>query len=447
MMKTISCCILLYICFPLLLSAQWSTLALSEAKFYTQAAAAEGKALFIGGAKPGFVPSKKVEIYDFVTPGWTTRTMQNGRVLAGVVVADSLVFIAGGLNPQTGVFLKQVEIYDVKNDVWKPSQNLSVARASAAAVRVGEELWFAGGYIQTSPTALTFYDIIDIYNLQTNTWTTRQLSVPRICSGALLDNKVAFAGGQVATGPVSTVDIFDLGMQQWTTAELSVPRFNMAITTAGPYFLVAGGSTYTEDALDIVDIWNTENNTWTTHTLAQPRASIGAATVCGTTAIFAGGGEADWTTNFLTTSSNQVDIFDATNGEWSQDTLAHARTVAFAASDGEHFFMGGGWYPENSEFLQSVEVYNCTASGLKEVNNTFDFKLFPNPGQDDVWLDFGEEIPSRIVIFDLLGQQIESVNPVNQRIHLSLSRLLPGHYVVRAISRDGKSGWKQWVKW
>jgi hypothetical protein len=35
---------------PTILMAQWTTRELSESKFYTQAAAAMGKALFIGGA-------------------------------------------------------------------------------------------------------------------------------------------------------------------------------------------------------------------------------------------------------------------------------------------------------------------------------------------------------------------------------------------------------------
>jgi len=439
--------LLLFLFAPTFLFAQWSTSQLSEAKFYTQAASAMGKALFIGGVKlPGPTASKRVEIYDFANPGWTIRMTQNGTVLAGVVVADSLLFIAGGQNPQTGAYYKLVEIYDVKNDVWKPSQNLSVARTGIAAVRVGSELWFAGGNIQTSATDFTFYDVIDVYNLQTGSWTTRHLSTPRFCSSAFLDGKVVFAGGSDANGPVAMVDIYDTTTQQWTNAQLSVPRFNVAVTTAGPYVLFAGGSTYIEDALDVVDIWNAQTNTWTTATLSQPRTLIGAATVCGTTAIFAGGGEAKWSTQFLTTSSNRVDIFDATTGEWSQDSLSQARTAAFAASDGTHFFMGAGWNPENSQFVNSVEIYTCESmSAVHSAQSPLVWEILPNPTRDALHLQLPDDLPTRVEILNTTGQVL-SVTTATKEIALDVQQLLPGMYLLRIKTTNGQSGLKRWVK-
>jgi Secretion system C-terminal sorting domain/Galactose oxidase, central domain len=434
------------------LSAQWTTQNLSENKFYTQAAAAAGKALFIGGAKiPGFsfAPSKKIEIYDFATRQWLPeQPTQNGTVLSGVAVADSLVFIAGGQNPQTGVFYKLVEVFDAKNNKWKPTQNLSIARSDIATVKVGQEIWFAGGAIQTSATNFTYYDVIDIYNLQTGVWTTKKLSVPRTCTGAFLNGKVLFAGGHAAGGAVSIVDIYDTATQQWSTAQLTVPRFNMAATTAGTYAVFAGGSTYTTDALDAVDIWNSTTNTWTSAKLSEPRAFMGAATVCGTKAIFAGGGKASWSARFLTTSSNRVDIFDATTGTWSKDSLSQARTGVFAASDGTNFFMGAGWYPEKNQGLSSVEIFTCKpVSGLQHSAQPLIWNVFPNLAQDVLHLQLPDHpSPVRAEVLDMTNRVLLSKTVASNSETIDVSQLSPGSYLLRVTLANGQMSVKGWMR-
>jgi Kelch motif len=426
--------------------AQWSTLNLTESKFYTQGAAVDDKALFIGGVKPGFAPSNKVEIYDFVSQQWTLKSMQKARALAGVVVADTLVFIAGGLNPQTNTYFTEVEIYDTKNNTWKPVQHLSVGRASVAAVRSGQELWFAGGYVQPTATTYDFFDVIDVYNLQTGIWSVRNLSIPRYCSGAMLGDKIMFAGGHGQDGPLTIVDIFDVPSQQWSTAQLSVPRFNTAITTAGNYLLIAGGNTFTEDALNTVDIWDATTNSWSTAELSAPRALIGAATVCNT-AIFAGGGNADWDTKFLTTSSNQVDFFDASSGTWSQGALDQSRVAAFAASTEEYFFMGGGWSPEIEQLLKSVEVYNCMPSGLTDIGfNGGDMVIRENPSSGSLNLRFDGELPTKIVVYNLIGTPVATYGVHSHEMQENLSFLATGTYLIRAVYEHGACLDKKWVK-
>lgn len=429
------------------LFAQWNTITLSESKFYTQAIASNGKAFFVGGAKPGFIPTNQIDIYDFATKQASQRSMQFSRVLFGLVASDSLLFIAGGLNPQTNFYYKQVEIYDVKNDVWKPVQNLSVARASVSAVKIGQELWFGGGYIQTSATAFTFYDVIDVYNLQSNQWSTRKLSAPRVCSAAVLGNRVVFAGGQGIQGATDLTDIFNSATQQWTTAQLSVPRFNAAIATAEPYVIVAGGSTFVKDALDVVDLWNTQTNTWTTSKLSAPRALIGASNACGDKAIFAGGGDADWDTRFLSSSSNAVDIFDAATGQWSQSALSQARVAAFAGGDGARFFVGGGWYPEMNAFVNTAEIYSCGTSGAGNgEHDALLFSLSPNPSTGEFWIRVEAETFQSIAVFDMWGRRVAYINPIGATTFVSLPNLPKGVYHVRVMNQKGKTGWSRWVK-
>jgi N-acetylneuraminic acid mutarotase len=243
------------------------------------------------------------------------------------------------------------------------------------------------------------------------------------------------------------VDIFDTSTQQWSQAKLSVARFNTAMTTAGAKVLIAGGSTLTMDALDIVDIWNAQTNTWTTAKLSAPRALIGGASTCdGNLAIFAGGGDADWDTRFLTTSSSRVDLYNAATDQWSQSQLSQARTAAFAASDGQHFFLGGGWNPETQTFLRTAEFFSCPTSGLSEQKNLLPFALYPNPSGDEFWLNFGSTVPLTINVYDLFGRQMATINPDSGDVKVNLQELPAGQYIISAVTKEGNTGWKLWIK-
>ena len=69
--------------------------------------------------------------------------------------------------------------------------HLSKARMSFAATSVGNVALFAGGYDLSRGV-----DVVDLYNLSTDTWTTAQLSVGRyLLAATSVGNVALFAGG------------------------------------------------------------------------------------------------------------------------------------------------------------------------------------------------------------------------------------------------------------
>ena len=72
---------------------------------------------------------------------------------------------------------------------------LSKARMSFAATSVGNVALFAGGYDWSRGV-----DVVDLYNLSTDTWTTAQLSVGRYLLAATSVGNVALFAGGTSTG-------------------------------------------------------------------------------------------------------------------------------------------------------------------------------------------------------------------------------------------------------
>jgi N-acetylneuraminic acid mutarotase len=90
--------------------------------------------------------------------------------------------------------------------------------------------------------------LLCILSIQTLTaqWSTTKLPHPRTrMEGALIDNKVYYAGGYSQIDPQditsNAVDVHDLGTSTWSSMQLSVPRAGMAMTQLGNkvYFMGA----------------------------------------------------------------------------------------------------------------------------------------------------------------------------------------------------------------
>ena len=155
---------------------------------------------------------------------------------------------------------------------WSTAQ-LSVARTNIGATSVGNVALFAGGKLASGgaigielfgaallrywvgPAAVFFLmcvnaggvsDVVDVYHISAGTWSTAQLSVPRMSHAATSVGNVALFAGGYASGvmpisPSKTVDLYNYSTSKWSTDVLSVPRFVFAATSVGNVALFAGG--------------------------------------------------------------------------------------------------------------------------------------------------------------------------------------------------------------
>ncbi len=141
---------------------------------------------------------------------------------------------------------------------------------------------------------------------------------------ATLNNKIYFAGGSTNGAYSSRVDIYDINTNSWTTADLSKPeRQGMAVATVGNKILFAGGGDNDNGVVTSrVDIYNAANNTWSTAQLSKGREFL-TATTLGNKVFFAGGG--DWEPNLI--GSRVVDIYDNATNTWLTASLSEGRMV------------------------------------------------------------------------------------------------------------------------
>ena len=374
--------------------------------FINSCVAYNNKIYFTGGPQTDSVTStiynSKVEILDLETEMITTASggLSVGRGAISCAALEDKIYFGGGYkfanNAAGAEVFDFVDVYDVATGTWD-TLYLSVARGYGAVAVVGGKIMFAGGVTVVNNLQVVT-NVVDIYDPVENKWTDTLLSQARAdFQAGVVGNKAWFCGGASDwNGFIASkrVDVYDADNNIWDTTELLKAREAVAVTTAGRFLLCAGGynnSNLTEGKTDHVDILNTATGVWKPDaaTLSAPRMGIAAATL-GDKAYFTGGGNFNISTGFLDTSTNIVDIFDSTVGEWgewSTDTLNKNRTVHTCAAGENKIAVGGGWRAEQEQTTGSVEIL-MELVAVKDISRELNVSVFPNPVTDQITIEF-----------------------------------------------------------
>ncbi len=133
------------------------------------------------------------------------------------------------------------------------------------------------------------------------------------------------------------VDIYDLPSNTLTTTTLSEARRNIKAAAAASKVLFASGAISYANASSAVDIYDASNNSWSTAWLSQPRALFSTATLGNKVLFFTGG--------FFFTGgiddARRMDIYDASANTWSAAELSKSLYSTPIAA-GNQVFIGGG---------------------------------------------------------------------------------------------------------
>ncbi len=180
---------------------------------------------------------------------------------------------------------------------------------------------------------------VDIYDVNTNTWTTAQLSAGRRrLASASLGNKLLVAGGSNDAGdPSKVVDVYDNLTKTWSTSLLSEAKSHCFGAAAINKVVFAGNS-------KIADIYNVSTGAWNVFTMSESKYDCAAA-AAGTKIVFAGGQtEADLSANPPKPSvpSRAVDVYDAVNNNWATFQLSEGRSLLAGAATGNKMLFAGG---------------------------------------------------------------------------------------------------------
>jgi N-acetylneuraminic acid mutarotase len=235
----------------------WSTGAPAPLPVRAEAASGDtthgGFLYVIGGGNSGVALPDLVR-YDPVLDAWTTLTpMNTARAGATAAVIDDAIFVIGGRQStggpcSGGPYLNTVEKYDIDTDTWSPVAPLLNGRSDLAAVAHGGKIFVFGGCTGTA-SAPSVSNEVDIYDPQTDTWTTG--STPMLTGRASLvaghsGNQVFAIGG--TTDGVSTLnvnEVYDIPSNTWSTnaATMTTARQEAGVNSHGGRIYVVGGST------------------------------------------------------------------------------------------------------------------------------------------------------------------------------------------------------------
>jgi len=227
-------------------------------------------------------------------------SLSQARTGIAAASAGNKIVFAGGYSFISGISTNhsRVDIYDMGTQTWSIAE-LSVPRSDIAAVVAGNKIFFAGGRAETSLDTFEYYSTVDIYDAATNTWSVTSLTEARsVIAAATVGNKVFFAGGSInhtinsyeGLG-TSKVDIYDLNTQTWSIATLSEPRGDIAAVTLQNKIYFAGGGNNDPNGLGVtnrIDIYDDVTGSWSISSLQEPRSSM-ASIAAGNKIYLAGG--------------------------------------------------------------------------------------------------------------------------------------------------------------
>jgi N-acetylneuraminic acid mutarotase len=205
----------------------------------------------IGGGNSG-VALSDLQRYDPVLNAWTTlASMNTARAGAAAAVIDDGIFVIGGRQStggpcSGGPYLTTVEKYDIDTNTWSTVAPLLNARSDLAAVAHGGKIFVFGGCTGTA-AAPSVTNEVDMYDPQTNTWTTLALMLTgraSLVAGHSGDKVYAIGGTTDGVSASNVNEVYDIPSNTWSTnAPMTTARQEAGVNSHGGRICVVGGST------------------------------------------------------------------------------------------------------------------------------------------------------------------------------------------------------------
>ena len=263
------------------------------------------------------------------------------------------IHVIGGFD-LSGDALDVVEVYNVKNDSWKPIAPLPKPLHHTAATSFGGKIYVVGGFISAEwiPSNQLF-----IYDPIKNEWTEgKPMPTPRGALTAIFVNGILYAlGGQDEEGILNINEAYDPITDRWISkTPMPTGRHHAASATVDNKIYVSGGRIAGSSPLvnvNINEMYDTETEKWTTvEPMQSKRSGIAAASVNNN--IFVFGGED------LTRTYSNNEKFDTQDGKWtSQEPMPTSRHGLAAVSINNRIFVIGGGPEPGLSVSNANEIY------------------------------------------------------------------------------------------
>ena len=96
----------------------------------------------------------------------------------------------------------------------------------------------------------------------------------------------------------------------------------------------------------------------------------------------------------------------------------------------------------NDNFWKDDYYFNIGVVGINQNEKTLVNKIFPNPFNDQIHIQFEKELNCNILVYSIEGKQLLNKNYIGERISLRLGHLPKGSYFVKIKSEKGSTSQK-----
>jgi len=141
----------------------------------------------------------------------------------------------------------------------------------------------------------------------------------------------------------------------------------------------------------------------------------------------------------LTCIGSDDDSGDGSNGE---DSILCWQSTGSALDPVDYYIYVDGDSSDRGDFVLTLNTDQSTASN--EAFEQFDFSIYPNPIKNTLSID-SQEIITKVTIFNLLGQEVKSINPYTNNVSVDINNLEAGIYIIKLIAND-KESTKKFIK-
>lgn len=416
---------------------QWSFDTLAVARVQMAAPVVDNKIYYAGGLAAND-HTNLIEILDTETGEWSYDTLSLARSFPSWTVHNDHIYFGGGIRWSTYQETDTIDVLNTTTGEWSILQ-LSQARL-CGAVTLNDKIYFSEGADIENTGVVEYFNQWDVYEPATGEWSN--ITIPRArmfdWGGGVVGNKLYYFGGYLAADTTLTdiIDIFDADTETWSTAQLPEPMgFKSSVVVDDKIYLF--GSYNVDEAFFVeILVYDTSTGEFTRRDVDIVREGARLA-VLGSKVYFIGGGEIDEVANVFIEALPNIDIYDVETGEYTTDELQQARINHSVNVVGNSIYVAGGF--DFNSLLNSIEIFTDETVGTDEFYPTAQsLDVFPNPSSDKIFIQLPEANTNwQLDILDGLGRSVLQQSLDHQITpEIDLSSLSQGIYFVQ-LRGDG----------
>jgi len=228
------------------ISNSWTTMApMLQGRIRPRAAAvtATNGKIYVFGGEIGNQRVDMVDEYDPSTNTWTVKLdmpfpLPARSLFAAAAGQNGKIYVFGGST--NSATLNRVDEYDPVNDSWTQKANMPTPRSSLAATTGQDGLIYVTGGNN--------FNVLEVYNPNTNTWTTKTpMPISNISghgSATACNGKIYVMGTSSINGTPAHVLKYDINGDSWTSITPTMPsggRTGLAVVSLNKYIYAIGG--------------------------------------------------------------------------------------------------------------------------------------------------------------------------------------------------------------